>query len=133
MAGWEAAPLGWVVFVAGAVAEAGVMTGLERNSHIVLAPAYAPLFVNTNARPWPTNLIVFDNQRCGAAAQAGEALPSLGGSRSWVKRWYQGRGGQCRGWYLSLAAAGISLRPQGVGLGPPLVGGVQVRWLKQLS
>lgn len=48
---------------AGAVAEAGFMTGLERNSEVVLAAAYAPLFVNANSRPWPTNLIVFDNHR----------------------------------------------------------------------
>lgn len=29
--------------------------------------AYAPLLVNTNSRGWPTNLIVFDNHRCGTA------------------------------------------------------------------
>lgn len=39
------------------------MTGLERNSDIVLMAAYAPLFVHTNNRIWPTNLIVFDNHR----------------------------------------------------------------------
>ncbi|KAL4458046.1 hypothetical protein ABPG75_012911 [Micractinium tetrahymenae] len=49
--------------VLGAVAEAGFMLGLERNSRAVLAGAYAPLFVNANARPWPTNMIVFDNSR----------------------------------------------------------------------
>lgn len=92
--------------VIGAVAEAGFMLGLERNSRAVLAGAqdgggrhvrgcarallqedgclailpaapcnlpacrcppragaYAPLLVNTNARPWPTNMIVFDNHR----------------------------------------------------------------------
>lgn len=32
-------------------------------SQVVLAAAYAPLLVNDNARPWPTNLIVFDNRR----------------------------------------------------------------------
>lgn len=30
---------------------------------VVLAAAYAPLLVNDNARPWPTNLIVFDSHR----------------------------------------------------------------------
>ena len=40
-----------------AVAEAGFMTGLERNGRAVPLAAYAPLFVNVNDRPWPTNLI----------------------------------------------------------------------------
>lgn len=30
---------------------------------MVVAAAYAPLLVNDNARPWLTNLIVFDNHR----------------------------------------------------------------------
>eukprot|EP00887_Chlorella_sp_A99_P001498 scaffold8.g1498.t1 len=53
----------------GAVAEAGFMLGLEANSaapgapSAVLGGSYAPLFVNANARTWPTNMIVFDN-RC---------------------------------------------------------------------
>ncbi|EFN58711.1 hypothetical protein CHLNCDRAFT_140355 [Chlorella variabilis] len=50
----------------GAVAEAAFMTGMERNSGgggAVLAGAYAPLMVNANARPWPTNMLVFDNHR----------------------------------------------------------------------
>ncbi len=41
----------------GAVAEAGFMTGLERNARAVPLAAYAPLFVNVQDRPWPTNLI----------------------------------------------------------------------------
>jgi hypothetical protein len=41
----------------GAVAEAGFMTGLERNARAVPLAAYAPLFVNVHDRPWPTNLI----------------------------------------------------------------------------
>ena len=84
--------------LAGAVSEAAFMTGMERNSDIVLMGAYvsssawglprrctalpacpacragtprpscpppcppqAPLFVHTNNRPWPTNLIVINN------------------------------------------------------------------------
>ena len=50
----------------GAVAEAGFMTGMERNSKVVIGGSYAPLFVNVNAVPWPTNMILFDNYRCGA-------------------------------------------------------------------
>jgi alpha-L-arabinofuranosidase len=53
---------GWGNLV-GAVAEAGFMTGLERNAEAVPLAAYAPLFVNWNNRPWPTNMIVFDNHR----------------------------------------------------------------------
>lgn len=48
----------------GAIAEAGFMTGLERNSEVVEMAAYAPLLVHADAYGWPTNLIVFDNHRC---------------------------------------------------------------------
>ncbi len=47
----------------GAVAEASFMTGMERNSDIVQLASYAPLFVHTDNRIWPTNMIVFDNHR----------------------------------------------------------------------
>lgn len=33
------------------------MTGMERNSEVVWMGAYAPLFVHTNNRPWPTNMV----------------------------------------------------------------------------
>ena len=45
------------------MAEAAFMTGLERNGESVEMAAYAPLFVHWNDRPWPTNMIVFDNHR----------------------------------------------------------------------
>lgn len=44
-----------------AIAEAGFMTGLERNSDIVVMASYAPLLVNVNSRNWNPNLICFDN------------------------------------------------------------------------
>lgn len=47
----------------GAVAEASFMTGMERNSDIIKLASYAPLFVHTENRIWPTNMIVFDNHR----------------------------------------------------------------------
>ncbi|KAK2080720.1 hypothetical protein QBZ16_000574 [Prototheca wickerhamii] len=53
---------GWGNLV-GAVAEAAFMTGMERNGQAVHMGAYAPLFVHTSNRPWPTNLIVIDNSR----------------------------------------------------------------------
>ncbi|GAB4817965.1 hypothetical protein N2152v2_005011 [Parachlorella kessleri] len=53
---------GWGNLI-GAVSEAAFMTGLERNGDIVHMAAYAPLFVHTNNRPWPTNMIVIDNHQ----------------------------------------------------------------------
>jgi len=45
-----------------ALADAAWMTGLERNSDIVVMASYAPLFVNVSpgAMQWPSNLIGFD-------------------------------------------------------------------------
>jgi alpha-N-arabinofuranosidase len=49
-----------------AVSDAAWMTGMERNSDIVIMEAYAPLFVNVNpgAMQWPTDLIGFDTLAC---------------------------------------------------------------------
>jgi alpha-L-arabinofuranosidase len=47
----------------GAVGEAAFMTGLERNSDVVVMAAYAPLFVHANHRHWNPDLIVFDSSR----------------------------------------------------------------------
>lgn len=47
----------------GAIGEAAFMTGLERNSDIVIMAAYAPLFCNANHKRWPINLINFDSSR----------------------------------------------------------------------
>ena len=50
----------------GAVGEAAFMTGLERNSDVVIMASYAPLFVNVNDRHWNPDLIQFDGSRaCG--------------------------------------------------------------------
>jgi alpha-L-arabinofuranosidase len=50
----------------GAVGEAAFMTGMERNSDVVLLASYAPLFVNVNDRRWNPDLIQFDSSRaCG--------------------------------------------------------------------
>ena len=45
-----------------ALADAAWMTGLERNSDIVVMASYAPLFVNVSpgAMQWPSNLIGYD-------------------------------------------------------------------------
>lgn len=46
-----------------AVGEAAFMTGLERNSDVVIMASYAPLFCNANHKRWPVNLINFDSTR----------------------------------------------------------------------
>lgn len=47
----------------GALGEAAFMTGLERNSDLVVMASYAPLFVNLNHRAWNPDLINFDSSR----------------------------------------------------------------------
>ena len=44
-----------------AIGEAAFMTGMERNSDIVVLASYAPLFVNMNHRAWNPDLINFDS------------------------------------------------------------------------
>lgn len=46
-----------------AVGEAAFMTGIERNSDIVVMASYAPLFVHVNHRRWNPDLINFDSSR----------------------------------------------------------------------
>jgi alpha-L-arabinofuranosidase len=46
-----------------ALGEAAFMTGMERNSDLVLMASYAPLFVNPSWRAWNPNLIIFDSSR----------------------------------------------------------------------
>ncbi|HSU56230.1 MAG TPA: alpha-L-arabinofuranosidase C-terminal domain-containing protein, partial [Candidatus Dormibacteraeota bacterium] len=45
----------------GAIGEAAFMTGLERNSDLVVMASYAPLLVNLNHRAWNPDLINFDS------------------------------------------------------------------------
>ncbi|KAG8728503.1 hypothetical protein FRC11_010929, partial [Ceratobasidium sp. 423] len=44
----------------GAVAEAAYMTGLERNSDVIFASAYAPTLQNVNSYQWTPDIISFD-------------------------------------------------------------------------
>ncbi len=44
----------------GALGEAAFMTGMERNSDVVLMASYAPLFANLNNQDWNPNLIYFN-------------------------------------------------------------------------
>jgi alpha-L-arabinofuranosidase len=46
-----------------AVGEAAFMTGLERNSDVVLLASYAPLFANVHYKKWNPDLIDFDSSR----------------------------------------------------------------------
>jgi alpha-N-arabinofuranosidase len=51
-----------------ALGDAAWMTGLERNSDVVILTCYAPLLVNVNTKPqawqWGTNLIGYDGLNC---------------------------------------------------------------------
>ena len=47
----------------GAIGEAAFMTGLERNSDVVVMASYAPLLVNLNHRAWNPDLINFDSSQ----------------------------------------------------------------------
>ncbi len=47
----------------GALGEAAFMTGMERNSDVVLMASYAPLLVNANNRAWNPDLIGYDSSR----------------------------------------------------------------------
>lgn len=47
-----------------ALAEAAFMTGLERNSDLVVMASYAPLFVNSNNRAWNPDAVCFNSARC---------------------------------------------------------------------
>jgi alpha-L-arabinofuranosidase len=46
-----------------ALGEAAFMTGMERNSDVVIMASYAPLFANLNFKRWNPDLINFDNSR----------------------------------------------------------------------
>jgi alpha-L-arabinofuranosidase len=47
----------------GALGEAAFMTGMERNSDVVVMASYAPLFANINYKKWNPDLINFDSSR----------------------------------------------------------------------
>ena len=47
----------------GALAEAAFMTGMERNSDVVVMSSYAPLFANVHNKAWNPDLIYFDSSR----------------------------------------------------------------------
>src|SRR5262249_1113430 len=47
----------------GAIGEAAFMTGIARNSDVVVLASYAPLLVNLNHRAWNPDLINFDSSR----------------------------------------------------------------------
>jgi alpha-L-arabinofuranosidase len=47
----------------GAIGEAAFMTGMERNSDIVVMASYAPLFANVRYKRWNPDLICFDSSR----------------------------------------------------------------------
>jgi alpha-L-arabinofuranosidase len=46
-----------------AIGEAAFMTGIERNSDVVVMASYAPLFANVNYKKWNPDLICYDGSR----------------------------------------------------------------------
>lgn len=48
----------------GALAEAAFLTGVERNSDVVVLASYAPLFARLGYAQWSPNLIWFDGKSC---------------------------------------------------------------------
>ncbi|KAL1697126.1 alpha-L-arabinofuranosidase C-terminus-domain-containing protein [Schizophyllum commune] len=75
--------------VLSAVHEAAFMTGLERNSDIVLAASYAPLLNHVNATQWAPNLIAFDYyvQQLFGQNRGEEYLPSTLPERNGTLYW----------------------------------------------
>ena len=49
--------------LAGALGEAAFMTGMERNSDVVIMASYAPLFANLNNKDWNPDLIYFNGMQ----------------------------------------------------------------------
>ena len=49
--------------LASALGEAAFMTGMERNSDLVLMASYAPLFANVNGMQWQPDMIYYDSAR----------------------------------------------------------------------
>ncbi|RZS87427.1 alpha-L-arabinofuranosidase [Motilibacter rhizosphaerae] len=80
--------------VAAAVGEAGFLTGIERNSDIVIGSMYAPIIVNENQSNWGTNLVGID------------AGSSYGSPSYWVEQMFSTNlGSQIVGSRLSGAGA----------------------------
>jgi alpha-L-arabinofuranosidase len=68
--------------LAAAIGEAAFLTGLERDSDIVIGSMYAPVLVNENQPNWPVNLIGFD------------AVSSYGSPSYWVQQMFAGNLGK---------------------------------------
>jgi alpha-L-arabinofuranosidase len=49
--------------LASALGEAAFMTGMERNSDLVVMASYAPLFANVNGMQWQPDMIYYDSAR----------------------------------------------------------------------
>jgi alpha-L-arabinofuranosidase len=90
----------------GAVGEAAFMTGMERNSDVVIMASYAPLFVNVNDRRWNPDMIQFDSSRVCA-------IPSY-----YVQQMFsQNRGDVVLPLKLDFPAASLETKHGAIGLG----------------
>ena len=78
-----------------AVGEAAFMTGMERNSDIVVMASYAPLFVNCGWRQWSPDAINFDNSRVyGTPSYHVQKMFSAQSRRPCAGPRFRGPGGQ---------------------------------------
>ncbi|HOQ13848.1 MAG TPA: alpha-L-arabinofuranosidase C-terminal domain-containing protein [Bacillota bacterium] len=59
---YAAHPEGWRNTLEGALAEAAFLTGIERNSDVVILASYAPLFARVGYEQWAPDLIWFDEK-----------------------------------------------------------------------
>jgi len=90
----------------GAVGEAAFMTGMERNSDVVLLASYAPLFVNVNDRRWNPDMIQFDSSRvCGIPSYYAQQMFS------------QNRGDVILPLKLEFPAASVEAKKGAIGVG----------------
>jgi alpha-L-arabinofuranosidase len=89
-----------------ALGEAAFMTGMERNSDVVVMASYAPLFCNVNYKKWNPDLIDFDSSRV-------YGIPSY-----WVQRMFsENRGEAILPLAMTLPPAPAEAKRGAVGVG----------------
>ncbi|KAI0354496.1 glycoside hydrolase [Trametes cingulata] len=103
----------------GAAGEAAFMTGLERNSDIVFAAAYAPLLQHVNRTQWTPDLVSFDAgsvikstsfyvQKLFSANKGDQYLPSTLPTQNDTLHWSVTRSSKSGQTFIKVANAGPS-------------------------
>ncbi|KAI0635237.1 glycoside hydrolase family 51 protein [Trametes polyzona] len=105
--------------VQSAVGEAAFMTGLERNSDIVFAAAYAPLLQHVNSTQWTPDLVSYDagsvikstsffTQKLFSLNRGDQYLPSTLPTRGGTLHWSITRSSASGQTFIKIANAGSS-------------------------